>query len=667
LANTLNWGLLATGNIAKAFARGLAHSKTGKLRACGSRDKAKAEAFGAEFNVPCRYSSYEELLADKDIQAVYISTPHPMHAEWTIKAAEAGKHILCEKPIGLNHAEAMACVEAAVRNDVFLMEAYMYRCHPQTAKIVEIIKRGTIGQVRVIQASFSFRAGFDAESRIWKNSLGGGGILDVGCYPVSFARLVAGVATGQDFLDPIEVKGQGVLNQQTGVDEYAAAVLKFPNAVIAQVSTGIAVDQDNVARVYGTEGHLEIPTPWVPAREGGAVKIMLHRANAKGPEEIIVETSEYLYGLEADTVARYIDQRQAAAPAMSWDDTLGNMRVLDQWRAAVGVVYEQEKAGNSKTTVAGRTLAVRQNCRMKYGHVPGLNKSVSRVIFGCDHQVAFSHGSVMWDDFFEQGGNCFDTAWVYGGGLQEKLLGQWVKTRGIREQVVLISKGAHPPWCTPTAMRKHLLESLDRLGTDYTDMYFMHRDNPEVPVGEFCDVMTEWARQGLVKAFGGSNWSIQRVEEFNAYAQKNGKQPMAAVSNNFSLARMVDPVWGGCVSASDPVSRAWFEQHQLTLLPWSSQARGFFTERAGPNKREDAELVRCWYSDDNFRRRERCVELARKKNVLPIQIALAYVLCQPFPTFPLIGPRILSETRTSLPGLNIELSSQDVKWLNLEA
>src|SRR5262249_43078726 len=152
----------------------------------------------------------------------------------------------------------------------------------------------------------------------------------------------------------------------------------------------------------------------------------------------------------------------------------------------------------------------------------------------------------------------------------------------------------------------------------------------------------------------------------NEYAKKKGLTGFSAVSNNFSLARMVDPVWAGCISASDPKSRAWFTKTQLTLMPWSSQARGFFTERAHPDNKSDAEMVRCWYAEDNWKRRERVLELAKKRNVLPINIALAYVLCQPFPTFPLIGPRVLSETRTSLPGLSMQLSAEELKWLNLE-
>ena len=170
-----------------------------------------------------------------------------------------------------------------------------------------------------------------------------------------------------------------------------------------------------------------------------------------------------------------------------------------------------------------------------------------------------------------------------------------------------------------------------------------------------------------MKVFGGSNWTLARVDEANAYAKAKGLQGFGVVSNNFSLARMVEPPWAGCVSASDPDSRAWFARTRISLLAWSSQARGFFIpERAHPDKRDDAELVRCWYSDDNFQRLARVNELAKKRNVLPINIALAYVLNQPFPAFALIGPRQLSETRTSLAALDVELSPDELRWLNLE-
>ena len=246
------------------------------------------------------------------------------------------------------------------------------------------------------------------------------------------------------------------------------------------------------------------------------------------------------------------------------------------------------------------------------------------------------------------------------------MLGQWVRNHGIREDVVIFDKGAHSPQCFPDALSRQLLESLERLGTDYLDIYMMHRDNPQVPVGEFVDVLNEHVRAGRVRIFGGSNWSLERVVQANAYAAANGLQGFSTISNNFSLARMVNPVWGGCIAASTPEFRAYLTESQLPLIPWSSQARGFFTDRAHPEKRLDEELVRCWYSEDNWRRRERAVMLAEKRGVLPINIALAYVLCQPFPTFPIFGPRMLEETRTSLPALSLELSPEELAWLNLE-
>lgn len=342
--DTLAWGVLATGKIAGTFAKAVAVSKTGRLVAVGSRTQASADRFGDEYNVPRRYGSYEALLADAEVQAVYISTPHPMHMEWAIKAAEAGKHILCEKPITMNHAEALAVVEAAKRNDVFLMEAFMYRCHPQTARLVELIRDGVIGEVRVIQATFSFGGDFALESRILSPTLGGGGILDVGCYCMSMARLIAGVATGQPFAEPTEVTGVGHIGAASRVDEWALASLKFPGGVLATLSTGVQLWQENIVRIYGSAGSIFVPLPWGPAREGGTSRIMVHRQGEKEPQEVIVEADRPLFTIEADTVAANIERRQAPSPAMTWDDTLGNMKALDRWCGSIGLTYGAEAA-----------------------------------------------------------------------------------------------------------------------------------------------------------------------------------------------------------------------------------------------------------------------------------------------------------------------------------
>ena len=352
----LRWGILGTGEIAATFAQGLAGSRTGRLVAVGSRTRAAAEAFGETFAAPRRHGAYEALLADPEVQAVYVATPHPMHAEWAVRAAAAGKHILCEKPIGVSRADAETIVEAARRHDVFLMEAFMYRCHPQTHKLVELLREKAVGEVRVVQATFSFHRplGHDPESRLLSNALAGGGILDVGGYPVSMARLVAGVAAGADFADPTEVTGAAHLGR-TGVDEWAVASLKFPGGVLAQVAAGVQVEQENVVRVYGSDGWILLPQPWVPARDGGSSKIIVHRRGEQRPREVVVESPRGIYSIEADTVAANVPRRQAPSPAMSWADSLGNMQTLDRWREAVGLVYEFEKPSEKPSEKRPRT------------------------------------------------------------------------------------------------------------------------------------------------------------------------------------------------------------------------------------------------------------------------------------------------------------------------
>lgn len=663
MTNTLNWGILGTGRIAGVFANGVQQSQTGKLVAVGSRSQAAADTFGEKWQIAKRYGSYEEMLADPQVQAVYVATPHPYHAEWAIKVAEAGKHVLCEKPMALNHAEAMAIIEAAQRHDVFLMEAFMYRGHPQTAKMVELIRAGAIGQVRVIQATFSFNTAFNPESRLLKNALGGGGILDVGGYCTSMARLIAGAANGQTVAEPTQVVAVGHVGEKTQIDEYTIASLSFPGDIVAQLFTGVQVNGENVVRIFGSEGSILLSNPWTP-RVGEDLAIVVQKDADGSVQKIAVENSHELYALEADTVARYLDERQS--PTMSWQDTLGNMKTLDQWRAALGVVYDAEKPAGQTLPVHKQPLSRRAGQRMKYGTIVGIEKPISRLVMGVDNQTTWPHASVMFDDFFEQGGTCFDSAYIYASGVCEKMLGHWIANRGIREQVVILDKGAHTPHCNPQALVQQFEESLTRLQTDYVDIYMMHRDNPDIPVGEFMSVLNEQKAAGRMRVFGASNWSFERIEAANAWAAAHGMSGFSAISNNLSLARMIEPVWAGCISVSDAQSRAWFTEKQMPLMPWSSQARGFFTGRASPNDHSDPELVRCWYSEDNFRRLERVNTMARERAVLPINIALAYVLYQPFPTFPLIGPRLLSETRTSLQVLDIELTPEDVCWLNLE-
>jgi predicted dehydrogenase/aryl-alcohol dehydrogenase-like predicted oxidoreductase len=658
----VSWGIAGPGIIARRFAEELAHSRTGNLVALASRSLDRARAFADEFEQQKGgirlHESYEELFADPAADAVYIATVHTGHVQLAIQALEAGKHVVCEKPLSVDHAGAMAVVEAARRCRRYFAEAYMYRFHPQTRRLVELIEKGAIGEVQHVDAAFSFDADVPADHRLMNPSLGGGGILDIGGYPVSAARLIAGVATGKPFDDPISVTAKGSIGT-TCVDEWATASLVFASSITAHLTCGIRVADESHVVVSGSRGKIVVREPWLPSTEHGSV-IELRRVGAE-PESIRVAPA-YQYALQADAVAEYAAAGQS--PIMSWSDSLGNACTLDRWRSAIGLQYAFEAPTAQIPPVSGRAPFRRADATMPTGRIPGIDKDVSRLIIGVDNQTTLGHTSVMFDDFVERGGNAFDTAYRYGDGLMEQLFGQWIANRGLRDQVVIIGKGAHTPHCDPGSLVQQLEESLDRLQTGYVDLYLMHRDNPDIPVGEFVDVLDEQARLGRMRAFGASNWSVARYEEALDYSDAHGKQRFAALSNNFGLAHPLDLPWAGCRDVTDPADREWLERTHTTLLPWSSQARGFFA-RADRADTSDAELVTCFYSDDNFERLARTRQVASELGVEPTAVALAYVLAQPFPTFPLFGPRSIDETRTSMPGLEIELTDAQVRWLDL--
>lgn len=669
MTKSINWGILGAGSIANAFADGVLNSTTGKLIAIGSRTQANANAFAAKWGGLKAHGSYESLLADPTIDAVYIAIPHPLHPEWAIKAAEAGKHALVEKPMAINTYLAQTMIEAAVNNKVFLMEAYMYRCHPQTAKLVELIKNGTIGEIAVAEASFAFQAGFSPTSRLWSNALGGGGILDVGGYTTSILRLIAGASMGRAFADPIKVTGAGTLHPETGVDNWAVGTLTFENGFVGTIRTGIGINTENAVRVFGSEGSITVPDPFVCARSGamnGRIIVQRHGQ----PEEVIdLPSTVTSYAYEADVCGRAIlaGNQQAAAPAMTWDDSLGNLRTQDAWRQAINLVYKQEKSeALGPLTPANRPLARNPLATAPDVRVPGLDKPLSRLVMGVDNQTSISQAAAIFDDYFMRGGNAFDTAHIYGRDVSV-LFGCWIAARGVRDQIVVIAKGAHTPNCNPDSLVAQLDEQLGWLGLKSADIYLMHRDNPAIPVGKFIDVLNACVKAGKIKIFGGSNWSIDRLRKANAYAKRKGLQGFSVLSNNLALAEMVAPVWDGCLHMHDAKSRAFLKRAQITLLPWSSQARGFFVpSRARPDLQDDTSLVTSWYSEDNFKRQARAIELAKKKGCEPINIALAWVLHQPFPVLPLIGPRQISETRSSFAALTVKLTPRECRYLNLE-
>ena len=661
----LRWGIIGTGAIGRHFAKALRASNKNTLSAVASRTRESANKFAEKFEcVP--FGSYQEILDSSEVDIVYVATPHPQHAEWAIKAARAGKHVLCEKPLGLNQAEAMAIFDAAEQHGVFAMEAFMYRCHPQTEKVASLIADGAIGEPRLVEASFGFNAPFDAESRLFSADLGGGGIMDVGCYPVSFSRLVAGVTEGRRYANPTNVTGTVHLGQ-SGVDEWAAATLAFDSGLIAQVSTSVSVTLPSDVKIYGSTGQIHVPHPWHPVLpDQDSAMFALSRAG-QNIETIKVPVDRDLFTIEADCVADAISAGKKECAQMAWSDTLGNLQTLDAWRQTGHFTFPIERPSAGAPPYSGMPLSVSGSDMMPARSLPHIQKPVSRLVMGCDNQETMPQAAAMFDAFFESGGTCFDTAFIYGRGIMEKLLGHWHKARDVRNDIHIIGKGAHSPDCYPHIISKQLDKSLNRLQTDYVDLYFLHRDNLDVPVGEFVDALNKEVSDGRIKSFGGSNWSQARIDEANAYAQKQGLQGFDLVSNNFSLARMENPVWPGCIAASDDPFRTWLEGNEVALFCWSSQARGFFTDRAGADLRDDPELVNAWYSEANFERRRRAYQLAEELGVEAVHIALAYVTAQKFEPFALIGPRSLSEMRSSFRALSVALTPQQIAWLDLRS
>ncbi|WP_128656458.1 aldo/keto reductase [Paenibacillus sp. 598K] len=309
---------------------------------------------------------------------------------------------------------------------------------------------------------------------------------------------------------------------------------------------------------------------------------------------------------------------------------------------------------------------------MKKINIPGLHNSVSNLIMGSDYFTpeTYELARTNLDAYVAIGGNTIDTAFIYCGGKSEQALGMWVEERGNRKDINIWTKGGHPNRdgnrVNKQAIDEELTISLERLRTDYVDLYALHRDDPAVPVGEVLEILNSHVEAGRILAFGASNWTWERILEANRYAAEHGLRGFEFNSPNLSLAKANEPYWRDAIS----VDEALLAEHERTKLPlfsWSSQARGFFTGRYTPEDRSDADTVRVFYNDDNWERYRRAEKLAADKGVTTIQIALAYVLNQPFPTAALIGPRNEAEMRSCGEATEIELTTEEIQWLDLRA
>ncbi|WP_306454048.1 aldo/keto reductase [Evansella halocellulosilytica] len=299
-----------------------------------------------------------------------------------------------------------------------------------------------------------------------------------------------------------------------------------------------------------------------------------------------------------------------------------------------------------------------------------IEKQCTNLIMGTAHLYPdrLEHACGMLDAYLEAGGNTLDTAHQYEGS--EEVVGEWLEKSKKRDQIQLITKGAHPDDGEPgnrvnrDLVKKDLYESLDRLKTDYIDFYALHRDDPNVEVGPIIEALNEHIETGCIHTIGVSNWSNERIQEANDYAVANGLVGFTFNSPNLSLAKCNEPRWPGCISL-DKKGIDWHAENQLPVFSWSSQAGGFFSARFSPEDRSNREMVRVYYSPENWERFHRASVLAEEKKVTPIQIALAYVVNQPFPTAAIIGPETKEELLSSVEGANITLSKHDMDWLDL--
>jgi xylose dehydrogenase (NAD/NADP) len=280
---SLRWGLLSTARINKALIPPLQLSKRNKLLAVASRSQEKADTYARLHKIKHAYGSYEALLADPEIDVIYNPLPNHLHAEWTIKAVEAGKHVLCEKPLALSLDEVDAMAAAAEKHGRIVTEAFAYRAHPHMLKVKEILKGGKLGKVKMVHGSFTFVMTSQADIR-WDPQMGGGGLWDIGCYPLSFTRSVLGT-------EPLEVFGWQITSP-TGVDELFAAQLRFPGDIYVQLDCSFKIPSHVFMEIVGEEGTLNIPLPF---NTGARKTLYLTRVGktstvvVKGPDPYIAE------------------------------------------------------------------------------------------------------------------------------------------------------------------------------------------------------------------------------------------------------------------------------------------------------------------------------------------------------------------------------------------
>jgi dihydrodiol dehydrogenase / D-xylose 1-dehydrogenase (NADP) len=327
MTDKIRWGILSTGWIAKKFAEGLSVLPDAEIVAVGSRAQETADAFGDEYGVPHRHASYEALVGDQDVDVIYIGTPHPFHKDNAILSLEAGKAVLLEKPFTINAGEAEKVIALAREKGLFLMEAMWSRYIPIIVKLRELLAEGAIGEVRMLTADLGFRSEFDPKSRLFNLELGGGALLDVGIYPISFASMVLGT--------PARIASMAHLGQ-TGVDEQAGIVFGYDGGQLAILHTALQTSTTIEATVMGTKGKIRVHSAWF---YGTTLTLSIE---GRDDEAISLPYEGNGYNFEAAEVMRCLREGKLESDVMPLDETLAIMQTLDTIRAQWGFKYPME-------------------------------------------------------------------------------------------------------------------------------------------------------------------------------------------------------------------------------------------------------------------------------------------------------------------------------------
>ncbi len=328
MTDPIRWGVLGPGKIAKVFARELKKLPDAKITAVGSRSLNRAKEYAEEWGVERVYGGYEELVADPEIDIVYIATPHPFHKDNAMLCLNAGKPVLCEKPFTINTAEARAVVDLAREKKLFLMEAMWTRFLPAIAQTRKWIAEGAIGEPRMIVADFGFRAGLNPEGRLFNLDLGGGALLDVGVYAVSMASMILGGDA------PVEIKGSAHIGE-TGVDEQSGMLVRYPEGKLAILSCAVRTSTPQEARIFGTEGQIVLHSGFWCCK-----KATLKAGDREETSEVEFEGRGYDY--QAAEAMRCLREGKLESDIMPLDESLTIMKTLDELRRQWGLTYPSE-------------------------------------------------------------------------------------------------------------------------------------------------------------------------------------------------------------------------------------------------------------------------------------------------------------------------------------